>query len=286
MKTYQPNSIPLQLRAMSAVLLLALLVYALSAVLTGYTYVPGKRGGFFLSGIPTLMVVFAAICASVAATLTILDHYDRRPNEATYRAARRRALQLGLIAFVAAPFVQLLDALLLLGGLDLLPRFQGLAHQYTLHSPQLRAYLPTIAPVVAASVPIAVASFVLIGLGWLLHARFAARTRRLVPVLLSLGLFGLAAVMLADTVEAFLAGEVQPGSRRQRAPVTAEAEPAKFNAVLLTRFALGGLLLVGSATLLVAAARGRGPAGDDADPGPSRGKAKAPQQRRKRSRGA
>jgi hypothetical protein len=283
MKTHRPNSIPLQLRALSAVAVLGLLLYALAALLTGHAYVPGKRGGLFLAGLPTLLLVFAALCASVAATLTLVDHYDRRPNEAAYRNARRNALRLALYAFLAAPFVQLLDALLLLAGLDLLPRFEGLAPHSTLHSPQLRGHLPRLAPLLAASVPLALASFGAIGLGLLLHARWQSRTRRAVLVLLSLGLLGLATVTLTHSFAALLRGEVQPGSRH-RAPVTAQAQPAKFNAVLLTRFGVGGLLLVGSATVLVVAAWGRRASGGGAPAAPLAGPAIPPPRRRPRRR--
>lgn len=283
MTTYQPNSVPLKLRALSAVAVVVLLLYVLAALLTGYTYLPGKRGGLFLSGLATLLLVFAALSASIAATLTLLDHYDRRPNEAAYTTARRNALKLAGFALLAAPFVQLLDALLLLAGLDVLPRFQGFAPQVALHSPQWRAYLAPLAPLLDAAAPIALSSFALIGLGLLLHRYFQARTRRGVLALLSLGLFGLATVTLSHSVEALLAGEVQAGSRRQRAPVTAADQPAKFNAVLLTRFGFGGLLLVGSLTLLIVAAAGRGAAGAG-ETGTRAGPASKPARRRAKRR--
>jgi hypothetical protein len=258
MTTHQPNSVPLKLRTLSVVAVLMLLLYVLAALLTGYTYLPGKRGGVFLTGLSTLLLVFAAGCACVAATLTVVDHYDLRPNEALYAAARRKALKLALFALLAAPFVQMLDALLLLAGLDVLPRFRGFAPDFTVHSPRLRAYLTPLAPVFALVGPLLLWSFALLGLGLLLAKFFEARARRGMLLLLSLGLLGLATATLIHSVEALLAGEVRAGSGGRRAPVTAQAQPAKFNAVLLTRFGFGGLMLVGSTTLLFVAATGRG----------------------------
>lgn len=96
MKRHVPNVIPAGIRVVLAVCAVILLVYMSAGLATGYTYVPGKRGGFLLSGLPTLLLIICASALFLASLLTIIDHFDQRPNEATYTATRRWCLRVAL----------------------------------------------------------------------------------------------------------------------------------------------------------------------------------------------
>ena len=88
MAKYKPNVVSLNRRLALAICVVFLLIFALAELATGYTYVLGKRGGYLLSGIPTLMIALSASALCAAAMSMIIDHYDKRENESSYAATR------------------------------------------------------------------------------------------------------------------------------------------------------------------------------------------------------
>ena len=99
-KNYKPNFIPLKTRVWLLIGVVFLLLFTLAEFAIGYTFLSGKRGGVLLSGIPTFMVAFASLSLCLAAFLTIVDHYDKRPNEHHYlkEVIISKNLKLGLRA--------------------------------------------------------------------------------------------------------------------------------------------------------------------------------------------
>lgn len=63
--------------------------FACVAAASGLVHLPGKHGSVMLSGLPTLLIALASLSLFAASALYILDHHDRRPNEALYQAGRR-----------------------------------------------------------------------------------------------------------------------------------------------------------------------------------------------------
>jgi hypothetical protein len=226
-----------------------------AGVATGYTYIPSKRGGLLLSGLPTLLIVLCASALFLASLLTIFDHYDKRPNEATYVAIRKACLKGALYLFIAAPFVELAHRLLPLWGVDLLPDVHGLAENSTFYSPRLGALTHHLDPILGNALAIGLLAAATGGLGLLIN-KYSTTSRRIATALVGVSMLALSVLMLAGFTKDFLTGEVKAGRRHNRYVIKAEEEPAKFNAILLTNFVLGGTLFTGSAfSLLVVATR-------------------------------
>ncbi len=246
MKKHRPNSFTLRSRVALALAALFLLVFVVAELATGYTYLPGKRGGLLLSGIPTLLIALSATALIVAALLTIVDHYDRRPNEQAYKSARSTCFKMALYLFFAAPFLELAELFIRAAGFEIFPRFRGLADTYTLYSPQLHGYVIYLSPILDHEVLIGAVSIAMLLLAYGIQRFWKQRFERLVLLLISTGICGLSMVWVANSAESFLTGEVTAGRRSTKQVVYASREPAKFNAILLTHFTLGGLMLVGS----------------------------------------
>ncbi|MBK8102629.1 MAG: hypothetical protein IPK30_04935 [Cellvibrionales bacterium] len=209
---------------------------------TGYTYLPGKRGGILLSGLPTLLIVIAASGLFLASLLTIIDHYDKRPNEASYSRLRKYCLKSSLHLFIAAPFVELAQRLLLLWGIDIFPHIHGLAENYTFYNPRLNALVQYVEPITSNGVLIVLLAVVTGGLSILID-KHSSDLKRLVGGLACVSMLSLSVLFLASSTHDFLSGNVKIGSKHHKFIVRAHQEPAKFNAVLLTNFALGGFML-------------------------------------------
>jgi hypothetical protein len=246
MNRHIPNVIPAKVRIVLTFCAVGLLIYMCAGLATGYTYLPGRRGGILLSGIPTLFVVVAASSLFLAALLTIVDHYDRRPNEASYTLTRRTCLRAALYLFIAAPFAELAHRLLVLNGIDVLPNVHGLAENYTFYSPELLPLTRYLDPVTNNAPLIGVLSFATGGVGLLID-KYSSNLKRVAMLLISVSMLGVSVFGIAGSARNFLTGEVHAGRRSDKYIVKAEQEPAKFNAILLTRFALGGMLFTASA---------------------------------------
>jgi hypothetical protein len=253
MHPYRPNKISRRARVLLALSVGLLLLVVGAELATGYTYLPGKRGGLLLSGIPTLAIAASLIALCAACVLTIIDHYDKRPNEDIYKANRRIFLKAAFWLFLAAPFLQLAISLLQLAGVNL-PTFPGIANHYTLHSSELQQYVRYVNPVLDRALLIGLVSALLGGLGLLMEKLSPGQRKRSTAVLIGAGLLGLSSLLLASATRNFLSGEVETGRRHYREVVRAENSPAKFNAVLLTHFGIGGILFSASIATLVLAA--------------------------------
>lgn len=85
--SYEPNHIPLRERVLNCVLSLILIVYGIIALRNDDLYIPARRGGVHLHGLPMIIMLIAMACAVLAMLLVVVDHYDRRDNERSYRMA-------------------------------------------------------------------------------------------------------------------------------------------------------------------------------------------------------
>lgn len=91
-----------------SILGLLILQFAVVAAANGLVYLPGKRSEVMLSGLPTLLIVIASLALTAASALYVIDHHDRRPNEAVYRAGMSKLGWLAFGLYVAAPLVEFL----------------------------------------------------------------------------------------------------------------------------------------------------------------------------------
>lgn len=251
-KMHKPNVIPAKARVALVIVAAFLILFMCAAAATGYFYLPGKRGGFLLSGFPTLLIVLAASGLFLAALLTIIDHYDRRPNEASYSRLRTYCLRGALYLFIAAPIVELAQRLLLLWNIDIFPRIDGLAGSYTFYTPELRGLLQYVEPITSHWWLLGLLSFATGGLGLLIDKRCSG-LQRVVAVLFSISMLSLSTLFLASSTRDFFLGQINDGQSSHKHIIRAINEPAKFNAILLTHFVLGGVMFTASAFVFVAA---------------------------------
>lgn len=256
MRYHVPNVIALRVRIALALCAVVLLMYMAAGLATGYTYIPGRRGGYLLSGLPTVLIVLSASALFFAALLTIVDHYDRRPNEVFYVIARGSSLRAALYLFIAAPFVEMTMSLLLASGIDVSRYFHGFAGNCTFYDASLQPLARFLDPVFDYGWLIALLSLGAGGIALLIDEH-PSIPRRFVALLLGTSLLGGSLFWLAGSSREFLLGQVKAGRRFNQYVVRADQDPAKFNAILLTKFTLGGMVFTGSAFLVIAAATGR-----------------------------
>jgi hypothetical protein len=103
---YVPNVVSLEDRLRKTGLALAMLAYAAYGAWSNDLYVPSKHGrGIHLHGDGTRLAFVAACFAAIAMGTQILDHYDRRDNERTYRRIADVAGWIGVMVFIAAVLV-------------------------------------------------------------------------------------------------------------------------------------------------------------------------------------
>ena len=106
-RRHVPNRFPAALRAMLLVFSVLALFYAVAELAIGYTYLPGKRGGMLLSGVPTLCIAAGSLLLCLSALLVVVDHYDTRDNEGRYKRLRAQALKTGAVLIVIAPLIEI-----------------------------------------------------------------------------------------------------------------------------------------------------------------------------------
>ncbi|BCO17631.1 hypothetical protein KUC3_04880 [Alteromonas sp. KC3] len=87
MEDYSPNKIPKSTRIFNivwAVFLIAMCLYGFTNEALVY---PGVRGScpIELTGMPLLFFCVALLSGAVNAALTVIDHYDKRDNERSYK---------------------------------------------------------------------------------------------------------------------------------------------------------------------------------------------------------
>lgn len=195
-----------------------------------------------VSGIPTLMIAGAAFSLSVAAFLTIVDHYDKRPNEHHYQTIKVICYKAAFYLIISAPFVELFEFVLLGQGIDIFPHFNGFASDYTFYAPELKQYLPYIDALLEYGPYFGGVSFVMLVAAAVSHRYSAETPTRINAILFSLSLFGLSCLMLLFLTQDFLVGAVKEDGN----VYMAINQPAKFNAILLTQFILASSMFLTS----------------------------------------
>jgi len=252
MNRHRPNYIPLKTRVFLAVCALFLIVFVLAELAFGYTYLPLRRGGVLLSGIPSLMLAIAATALLSAALLTIIDHYDKRPNEARYVALKSACYKTAIILFIGAPLFELTENFLRQAGYNPFPSFHGIASNYSLHSPELKAYAQYLEPIFERlELIVGLGSFLALGMGYATDKFMGTQGKRLVFIIGGIGMICLSLFWLVVTIHNLMIGEVSAGSHGSTQVIHAQNQPAKFNAILLTHFSLGGFMLLTSIVVVI-----------------------------------
>ena len=81
-----PNHIPSKTRWKYLLQSFLLLIYGTFCVVIDDFYIPGKRGGgAHFQGVPALLLYGVVLAASASMFSVVLDHYDERANERSYR---------------------------------------------------------------------------------------------------------------------------------------------------------------------------------------------------------
>ena len=100
---YTPNTIPTRQRVAYPIIALILFAYGSHGVYVGDLYLPGRHSrGMDLHGAPAWIMYAAIICACVSMLSVVVDHYDRRNNEATYHRIAKLGAYAGWTLFAAA----------------------------------------------------------------------------------------------------------------------------------------------------------------------------------------
>ncbi len=247
MKKYKPNFIPLKIRVWSTVGAVYLLFFTVAVLAMGHVYLPTKQGGLLLSGFPTIMVSVGSIALCVAAVLTVVDHYDKRPNEHKYKTTKVLCYKVTAFMYVGAPIIEIIERILLYKGIDLFPDFHGFAEKYTFYTPGLSQYGHYVDVLVKYDGWVILAFIIFAGLGVGINKYFPGVSKRVVALMVGFGMLCLSYSVLLFAINDFLLGEVEGDDAVYR--VT--DEPAKFNAVLFTSFVWGVVMFMASITVIV-----------------------------------
>ena len=248
-----PNSVPLRLRITLALVIVFLLTWILVQLITGYTFLPGKRGGALLPGTPTLMFAVASAFMVAASALTLIDHYDHRSNEAGYAKLRSWAVKLGVYIYLLILPYLVVEAVFAIHGVKLLPEFRGLGPNLNQHPPSWRGYGESLSGYLDFTrwVGIAFGAVTLIAL--LLIERFDKVFRREGAFLLGVSLVGVGACFALTVLVDLFKGEV----RLQGQVLDMVRAPELFNAVVFTHFGVAFVVLFAGLGLSIAAATNR-----------------------------
>ena len=105
---YRPNIIPLSTRIAHSASALFLLGYGVIGLFQDDIYVPGRASkGMHLHG-SAAIAMFCAMLAAVAILVsTVMDHYDKRPNEGIYGRFAKRAEFLAWTFFIFAGLIEI-----------------------------------------------------------------------------------------------------------------------------------------------------------------------------------
>ena len=104
---YKPNNIPLTERIISVLLSCFLLVYGGYGVYKNDIAIPTKTGVMHFHNGPALMHYGAFICAVLMLLSLVVDHYDKRNNEKTYKVFQKRCGYIGCLLFIVSVFWQI-----------------------------------------------------------------------------------------------------------------------------------------------------------------------------------
>lgn len=242
MGRFTPNKYSRAVLAGCALLAVVTLAYGIAHLAIGHTYLPGRRGGLLLPGIPTLLVAVASLLCCVVALSVVVDHYDERRNEPAYRRARRWMLKAAIALLLFAPFAELCLLLLHAMGGPAPLQYRGFAADVALHVPALAHHGEWVGALARSPVLLwtgagTLVLALLLAVAGKLRLRIWPQVQALVMVAtcLLLGVF-----MSLGVAEDWLRGEV---SLRRQGVLTAIEQPAAFNAVLLAQGLVALLLL-------------------------------------------
>lgn len=88
---YTPNHVPLIGRTLYALVSLTWIGWAMIGLLSGHMFVLlSKRGPIHLTGAPAVLFSVAVMACAAACAVAIVDHYDKRNNEDSYKRIRRQ----------------------------------------------------------------------------------------------------------------------------------------------------------------------------------------------------
>lgn len=220
------------------------LQFALIAGANGLVYLPGRRSEAMLSGGPTLLIVLASLCLTAASALFVIDHHDRRPNEASYRRAMHWLGWLAVGLYIAAPLME-----------HLLP---SAAQAIAWHVDWFDIHPDTVAQVIQHYPPswrpglkttmVAFGSLVAVGLLMKLHPPWAKSRVLLAIAGASFALIGAAWFM--DVLFDMASGQLT--SAHGKAPMSwSSLEPSRFQAMAGTYLTLSLLCMSLGALLAV-----------------------------------
>lgn len=219
------------------------LAYVLMVMAVGAIYVILGHSGVFLTGMSVLLISLSVLSFATVAAIRIVDHYDTRENETTYRAASMFFLKATPILLMVGVAWALLEGVLSAAGVRNSQIELGFASRLVLYSPDLSArYGKYVSPVIDNTWLIAGISIAIAAFGTMTEKSKLKARQRLSMCALGFALLGGVTLGMAHTADELISGELTIGSRRSVEVIDAQDAPAKFNAVLLTQFSLCGLL--------------------------------------------
>lgn len=101
-KRYRPNRIALRARIAHSLLATFLIGYALLGVSQNELVVPSRRGGAYVHGWTVIFLGIAMLSAAAVLLAVVVDHYDTRDNETSYRRIARTFQLIAWAFFVIA----------------------------------------------------------------------------------------------------------------------------------------------------------------------------------------
>ena len=103
-ENYVPNEVSLSERVINKVLIVFLLCYGAYGVYNGSLYLPLGRGEVTLEGNAVYFGFASLILGAIYFLVEIIDHYDKRDNEFTYKRIRAaiRGLAVLILLFTCA----------------------------------------------------------------------------------------------------------------------------------------------------------------------------------------
>ncbi|MNZ78389.1 hypothetical protein D3C78_969580 [compost metagenome] len=109
-ESYIPNEIPLKARVIAGTLALVLMVLSAQAIYNQRIVMPygGRRSrGIVLEfiGIETVVPILAILLAAVGFLAVVIDHYDKRFNEATYKAITNTCIGFSFFLYIISVFI-------------------------------------------------------------------------------------------------------------------------------------------------------------------------------------
>lgn len=96
-ENHTPNHVPLTTRIFRTLGSLGLISYSILGVLIDDIVIPGKRNSMHLHGLPAWFMALAMVCGAITLISVVVDHYDRKNNEQTYRRLESWAGKLGWV---------------------------------------------------------------------------------------------------------------------------------------------------------------------------------------------